>query len=423
MFPRLIIRLAVLALGLLAVCVAPSSAAPYPPTTHSLPTTHLVSSVSRSWAPVVLTAAQLPALDGAPLDRLAVWVYRAGAWQTVPWQVDEKDASGYTAQGDGVLNGGDEVVVMLEDLGDTAPSRLPDADIVHLVSVADPSAPTEPARVAYVARMTTPTVPPTVDYVQYDPATRRVSSARYAVGLHPQRPVLDYLALNGSGVNLLDRSKLRLVLYECLFGCTVINEDELPVPPLTPVKDGPLRVVLSQAGSLAYRDWLWLATDVDLSLAPSRVVQVQLRLDLATTVQGARYCDANRPDGVTVDGEPDDVPSLPPSPWHQIDHATGRLVSQYRVHTPYVTLYTFYQERTTTVNTDTGDHLAWGDHGIAIDEPVGERVQADQALWALPPDAALDGATLARQAATPLVVAVSHPQFPTLYLPLLQRGE
>ena len=326
-------------------------------------------------------------------------------------------------QGDGVFNRADELVVMLEDLGETAPTRVPDADIVHIVAVTDPLAPDAPGRVAYVARMSTPVAPPAVDYVQYDAATRRVSTPRYVAGLNAQRPVLDYLALNGSGVNLLDRTKLRLVLNDCGYTCSVMTEEQLTLPPMTPVKDGPLRVVLDNQGRMAYRDWLWLPLRFPPNLFPSRVIQVQLSLDLVASLTGARYRDANLLDGVAVDGEPDDVPSVPLSPWRQIDHPTGRLVSQYQVQTPYGSLFNFYQERTAVLSQDTGDKIAWGEHGIAIDEPQGNGVAVDMALWALPADAALDGATLAQQQASHLTVTVTRPQFPSLYLPLLRRGE
>ncbi|MCW5849588.1 MAG: hypothetical protein KIT87_05870 [Anaerolineae bacterium] len=423
MFIRLITRVAVIALTLMAVFAAPQSTSSHPlPTTHLAPPTRL-SSVARPWAPIILNQVQLPDLVGAPIDHLAVWVYRDEGWHTIPWQVDEVDVTGYTAHGDSRFNGADELVMMLDDLGQPAPTRLPDADIVHIVTVTDPLAPTDGGRVAYVARMTVPVAPPDVGYVQYDPMTRRVSTPRYVVGLNAQWPVLDYLALNGSGVNLMDRSKLRLILNDCGYTCSVMTEEQLPLPPMTPLKDGPVRVVLDNQGRMAYRDWLWLPTQVDLSIASRRAIQVQLSLDLAASLTGGRYRDANRPDGVVVDGEPDAVPAAPWSPWQAIDHATGRLVTQYQVRTPYGDLYNYYQERTTPLSADTGDKMAWGEHGIAIDEPQGGKVAVDMALWALPADTSLDGPILAQQGAAPLVVTVSRPQFPNLYLPLLRRGE
>ncbi len=424
MISRFITCMALAACVGLATLVTPSAAVSRPLAPAAPPAApHRIASVSRPWAPVVVGPAQLPDLSGTPVSRLAVWVYRQNEWRLIPWQVDEQDAGGYTAEGDGLFNGQDELVVMLDDLGETAPGRPPGADIVSIVTVSDPLAPDEAAHVAYVARMTVPTAPPAVDYVQYDATTHRLRSGRYVIGLNARHPTLDYLALNGSSLNLIDRLKLRAVLNDCGLTCSAFTEEQLPIPPLTPLKDGPVRVVLSRAGSLAYRDWVWLPVELDFTGLPVRLIQVHVHLDLATGLEGARYRDANVPQGVVVDGVPDDVPSVPFSPWREIDHPTGRLVTTYHVQTGYGDLFNFYQEGMTIVSEDTGDKRAWGDHGIAIDEPVGTRIAVDTALWALPPDTALAGPGLTLQQTTPLRVAVSRPQFPSLYLPLLRRSE
>lgn len=415
---------------------SPLTQAPSPPsqiTSHASSILHhqslissLQSSVSGSssaWAPVVVKATSLPGLVGAPIANLAVWVYGDTGWQMIPWQVDEVQAGQYVAQGDGVFNDADEISVMVSDLGGPAPVGPPGVAAIYQVSVTDPLSPTDPPRLGYLARMSEPVVPPSQDYVRYDTTTRRLIGQSYTIGLNAQRPFIDYLALNGSDENLLDRSKVIVMVNLCAFGrCVTYNEEDLPANPVEPVRDGPVRVVLSGQGGFAYRDWASLRAVADLSGQPVRVLQIQLSLDLRPSASGARYRDANVTDGVVIDGAPDSVPSLPYSPWRQVDHSTGRLITVFQVTSPHDRLLNLYSDDRTRDNSDTGDKLRYGEHGIVIDEPTGPTLDVDTALWALPPATSLDGATLAAHLASPLTVSVGYARFPLLYLPYLSKG-
>lgn len=402
---------------LLLVVILLISLASHPPgTADALPAT-------RAWAPVVVRADAAPGLAGLPGERLAVWAWRDSGWRLIPWQVDEVDSGHYTTRGDGVFNGQDELVMMLDDLGEPTDHLPPGAVVAFVVRVADPHAPDASPRYAVVARMSDPAPAAPAAYVTYDPLGRRVVTDRYAARLDSDRPILAALALNGSGVNLIDRSKVRLLLDVCFGSCLILTDEQIELAPLAPSHVGPIRVVLSPDGGFAYRDWLRLPIRARLDGQSNRVLQAWLALDMGEAATGAVYRDANTPGGVTIDGRADDVAALPVSPWSQVDHATGRLVTMFRIASPGDRRLTRYVDHGATLLEDTGDHIALGEHGLTVDEPTGPTLDSEMALWALPAETNLDGAALAAQSDTPLVVTVAPIGLtPRLYLPWLVRA-
>ena len=75
--------------------------------------------ITRLQDPVVLSGSEFPAMLGVPLDELALYVYRAGAWEPIPFQIDEVDLTGtLVISDDGQLDANDELVFMGVDAGE-----------------------------------------------------------------------------------------------------------------------------------------------------------------------------------------------------------------------------------------------------------------------------------------------------------------
>ncbi len=377
---------------------------------------------SRPWAPVVLKPADLPGLAGAPANQITVWANTSGGWQPVLSQIDRVTSEGYVGAETYAFQGSDELVFMAGDTGNAADTLPPGVQLWYEVTVSDPLDATARG-VAYVARMKQPSTPPPDVYVRYDAAAHTISTQGYNITFDAAHPIITSLKLAGSETNWLDRSKVWVLTTICFSTCLILNEDQLPQAAIEPVVNGPVRVVLSRGGGFAYRDWLAVRTDVAFSrLGPIGVNQVRLSYDLAPAASGATYRDANTPGGIAVDGTPDAVPTQPFSPWRQVDLPAGRLVSLFNVTTPAAKLMNYYRDDKTPNANDTGDKQAYGDSGIIIDEPGGDSLGVDAALWPMPGSPAADGATLAAQVAAPLVVNVRGIQAGVLYLPLLSRA-
>ncbi len=378
--------------------------------------------VSRPWAPIILKPTDLPGLTGAPANQIAVWASTSGGLHPILSQIDRVTGEGYVGAETGVFEGSDELVFMAGDMGSGASRIPPGAQVWYEVTVSDPLDPTAQG-IAYVARMKQPVTLPSEFYVRYDAAAHLIAAQSYSVAFDGAHPIITSLKLAGSDTNWLDRSKARVLTNVCFTTCLTFDEEQLPLPAVQPVVNGPVRVVLGHRGGFAYRDWLTLRHEVSFAdLGPIFVNQVRLSYDLAPTAVGATYRDAKTLGGVPIDGTPDAVPLQPFSPWRQIDLSAGRLVSLFNVTTPSGRLMNYYKDDKTPDASDTGDGQSYGDNGVIIDEPGGDRLGVDAALWLMPGNATADGATLAAQAATPLRVEVRGIQLGVLYLPLLSQA-
>ena len=74
----------------------------------------------RKYLPAVIPLEQIP-IAGQPLDSLALFTYstESSSWRAIPFQIDEKDSSGFVP-GDGVASPLDELVFLVGDAGGQA---------------------------------------------------------------------------------------------------------------------------------------------------------------------------------------------------------------------------------------------------------------------------------------------------------------
>jgi hypothetical protein len=395
----------------------------------------------REQEPVILTGGQLPLVTGVPLDELYAYAYDGGAWAQIPFQIDEVDASGVYTVEDGLLDANDELVFMAMDLGVQADplSWIGDADSQNYpryqVGVANPLNLAEQGWV-YIYRSTM-LAPGFADYVDWDEANDRVLAGTYiagfASGVHPG---LDSMELNGSGIDSVDRSKIRLEAT-CWMGAipvsvTLTEEDLGGQFDATPDIDGPVRVGSGDAEGVS---WFYhslygsqLMVNVDDFEPPAICSSIELKamrisvdwLDPAITgMTPATYYDDNVPGGVPIDGSPDTVPATPATTWEQVSGGQGSVVQVVDVTLEGGTLTNYYKDDQTTDPEDTGDGQSFGDAGLRVEDPAGE-VQVGLLNFVLDPGQPNVGALYRGYYENPLeVTVVAQGGVHRLYLPLL----
>jgi hypothetical protein len=325
--------------------------------------------LNRDLEPVIITGAAVSALVGFPTDELFVYTYADGNWEQIPAQVDEVTATGaYTTTEDGLLDANDEIVFMAMDLGDQAAGMVPTADgqpisaLWYEIEVADPISPTRKGW-AYLVHSSVLTPTFTADYVSFDPTQLRINGINYHLGFAASRPWLEYLSFGDSETDILDRTpKLRLCLGEaCWF-----TEDNTPNVEDDLIRDGPVRAIMRSGRAQAYGTMATWTVPVPIILFANRI---RFSTDFSSAASGATFYNAVVPDGVTVDGVPDDVPATPPSSWAQLSTSMGTII-QVADNSPIGGNQTnYYVDDATTDTADTGDMKHYADTGISAANP------------------------------------------------------
>ena len=402
--------------------------------------------LTRAQEPVVITGDQLSLFASAALDDLFVYTYAGAAWRQVPFQIDEVDASGTYTVENGLLDANDELVFMAMDLGDqaTVSDWITDtgsqSHARYEIQVSDPLNPGQQAW-AYLYHSSTlaPTLP--ADYVSWDAANQRLVGSTYIIGFSPAvHAAIDSMELNGSGVDALDRGKIRIAatcwIGPIPFSQTLDEEDLVGLTDYTPDIDGPVRVGggstdgSSWAYHSLYQSHLTLNID-DLTPPPPctalTINQVRLSsdwLDPSTTgMAPATYYDNNAGAGVTIDGVPDSVPSSPVTAWKQVSGGQGSIVQVVDVTMGAGQLSNYYLDNQTVDPNDTGDGRSFGDAGFAVDDPAGQ-ISAETLNFFLNPAQPNLGPSYQSYYANPLqflVTAQSYEPRYYVYMPLLSK--
>jgi hypothetical protein len=246
-----------------------------------------------------LEANGVPSLYGATTAQLGVFACRSKC-EPIPWQLDERDASGRLVLDQGpepntddppdVLDGNDLILFMASDAGERlglvpgAPA-LPRGVVAAVeVELTDPRT----ARHAwvYVLRFADSAPRSPISYVRYDPLSDHIRGARVALGFTQGTP--RFLARVGPdgqvGENLLDRMKIR-ARARFLWGLFSFTRSEDDVQTrFVAWRQGPIRVVRRQqlwvrlgwgfrtpifgSDTYFYRDWADLPVTLRLNFAP-----------------------------------------------------------------------------------------------------------------------------------------------------------
>ena len=405
------------------------------------------TAVTRSHDPLILPGSSFAGWLGVPLEELALYHYRAGEWQPVPFQIDEVDENGnYVAEFDGLLGANDELVFMGIDSGDWVTPTHWVSDTLALqhpryaIAVTDPL---EPAAEGWVYLYRSATLPRSdISYVNWDNGLQTATAVSYTLAFTPDDFLgLVSLTLNDQPQDVLDRQKLRV--EGRLFGIipVVVTEESIldflddPVTLTLPIT-GPVRAVgrsdLQQAAFYGQQASLSVAFSLEALPGDLTVDKVRFSLDLndpqSSGLAPVTYYDSNVASGVPVDGQPDAVPAQPLVDWQQIDGSYGGFVSLLDLSVGSGQPGTYYLDDDTFDTNDTGDGRSYGDAGFFITNPGG-LLQVQQQLYFLSGQQGSQGSLFAQRAANPLQASVSQqpspdaPELPhTLFLPLIVNG-
>jgi hypothetical protein len=352
------------------------------------------STVDRWFEPVVLTGAQVPALQGIAPDRLVAFRFLYGNWVQMPVQVDEravldlskpkngaptgKTALFYTdpntftgADPDPMLDANDEIVFMARDMFGVARSIDDDEHDVHYtldeppgvvpgrgvqVQVHDPLAAGSAAWLYLFESNGTllpgAGKPPLVDYdfvllsgdykTTYrtgngtNPESSTVTTSRYSARFTDRwiNDVIRVDAGNATNVDILDRQKSGFA------GSCARTEGTFSAGggAMIANKSGPVRAIRSylgaNSGTYTQRDHLMYDSRMDVvtHLRVHAIPPLRDWMDYSAAAIGMRYRASTNTTGVIVDGNPDSFPTAFPT-WEMVSGAPGAVVYTGKVDT------------------------------------------------------------------------------------------
>lgn len=382
-----------------------------------------MASLDRDLEPVIVEGI----FSGVPLDQIFVYRENSGAWEQIPFQIDELTGSGtYTTTEDSLMDANDEVVFMTKDLGDQATTSittsLPISPFWYEVEVADPLSPTKKGW-AYIVRSNVLTPSSAVDYADYIPTDRRISAENYTVGWATSHAGLDYMSLFGGG-DILDRTKLR-VRYTLIIPFDLTEED-FPAPPLVPIRDRAVRVIVRRgsATTFAYASFMQTLMPVDLSSLPGTLNEIRLSTDFTHTVTGTYY-DENIPTGVTIDGSPDFIATdVLTKPWRQVSLNSGTIIQIADAGSLDGDFRHYYKDDSIPDPIDTGDGMSYGDSGVQVTNPTSRQFTFQTVQYVLPDQQSNQGDQFYEMFQNPVSVKLTfHSEADhSVYLPLILKS-
>lgn len=386
-----------------------------------------VNTLDRHLEPVIVTGLDefVGAWIGEQNNELFLYAYRASetAWEQIPFQIDEKSASGdYFIPDDGKWDVNDELAFMAKDAGDRGLSSWIDDEssrpIRYEIQIADPTASNKEAWV-YLYRSSTLELEPGVeDYIDYFPNAINMGAdsirskfyelANAAHGypedliiLQPGNLQNDVFTKNKTAIDILDRLKFRAegTIYVKVgfiripFGFYA-NEEGITVTSVE-VIDGLLRVIRKLEAtlkivvnnlpdedipftpppaiyypyhiSLSVRVGAITGIDADISSA-------KVTMDLNEDAPNMKFISANNPEpGFIINGSQDSPNTiidnvLSDSNWVYINNEQkGTIVHFFPLmSTVGGTRKLYYADTMSKVSGDTGDNRSFGDTGIDI---------------------------------------------------------
>jgi hypothetical protein len=316
---------------------------------------------ARGWEVVTLEGREFPSTFRVAAGRLTLWRMTGGELRPIPFQVDERDASGQLAlpngpepsqdESPGVFDENDLLVFAARDLGDQAP--VTDAAEIQ---VTDPL--TGDHRWAYLRLDAGAPADMPAD-VEYDAGAHLVRARGYSLTLGTHVPTAFSFrdGNRGYGRNLLDRLKVR-VTARVFWGLLQFHRNEEDVTTvLLAWKGGPVRVI--QRSQLKVR--------LGYGLSPPRIVAedfytadafespiivrlpfdlryvfgdltVRIFLDFDDLHNSRVFADGHRPEPIGCDQPAPDVNGIATN-WYGVSGPEGTFVQALRVSPTLQTLH------------------------------------------------------------------------------------
>ena len=287
--------------------------------------------------PVIVSGAKLPALLGSPIDNIRVYAASSnGKLRPVPFQVDERDASGeYVYKGmkdtdNGKLDKNDELVFMIRDTGGRAGKKTWPAGISKSaeIELTDPVDGGKAWAYVFAFAKNTP-ASSSADYVNCLRGCNFIDAHNYILSFSPKAPmVFDNLTIKkqggGAGKDTMDRLKVRFH-GETRLKIVVDRHEEDFTSKVVGIIDGPVRVIRRTDNRMILVGRLPTPSSVseqiyyyDSFVFPI-IVNVPISLDtlmldtwLRVTSESAfppktKFYNANNLKGVLVDGKMSDA--------------------------------------------------------------------------------------------------------------------
>lgn len=373
----------------------------------------MLASTNRQYQPVVISGEKLSPFFEQKIDNLFLYSYNAAtySWRLIPFQIDEVnsqvgDSIKYFVADDSLLDVDDELVFMAADMGDKAGSDLwvKNAETMRLeLALFDPTSSVTGYVYLFSSAIINAPIPDTYQ-MAYDEQTDRVSSANYEVGFNNTGQLSDVIinsSIGGSGLDIFDRTKLRLSLNFLAIVFSA-NEDSL-IAFESYAKTGPVRVIRNMAGSFVYRmilysfnepftqtsffyPWNGEFTLVDIPIGALKdlglgIHEFRLSWDFNQQAAGMYFFSENNRTGKLIDGNLETInPDCNPNElnWTMGTGNQGTLLNVFYV-PPFGDLTQLYYYEATDGSTgdslkrdfmgdlvDTGDKKSYGDNGYSM---------------------------------------------------------
>ena len=382
---------------------------------HTIPPAS-TAALDRDIEPVVLS----DIFPNVPVEQIFVYRYTDdNGWEPIAAQVDERSSEGlYVTREDGTMDANDEVVFMSGELGEEATAPISSSltiseSLWYEVEVTDPLS--EEKAWAYVVRSTELNPTPPAAYISgYEEGDQVLTARDYAVGWAEDFGGLDYLSPFG-GEDILDRTKL-WGTAEVGGVSFSVNEDDVESQEVVADKVGSVRAILrvdselGTATTTAYGSMLNTTTEIDLSaynIPDTLRVDVGISTDLLPSAAPGSYYDENTASGVTIDGNPDEVPTGLTDSWRQVSLDSGTVIQVVDFGDLAGTRQHYYEDNDAVDEEDTGDGQAIGDSGFTVENVSGRVFLIESIQFMLSGSQENRGATFHAYTQRPLAVQVT----------------
>ncbi len=297
-----------------------------------------IRDLERPFEPVVITGEQISEYSGVSVDAIFVAAYNSasGAWQIIPFQIDERDTSGSLLVPDvnAGLDADDEIVFMAKDAGDRAPkSWLDNSESENFqrieIAVIDAADMDKTAWIyVYHIPENQPDLNPT-DYVTYlpnttEPAADSIAGKTYKIA-NALNGLPNFLAIppeaGGAGLDILEKQEVSI-------GSSIgfsLNETNNFISDSVSIKDGNIRVirelfidivllgtplfpdltlpVIYYGYSLDIRAYFIIPEELPLNI---RITEIRQSFNLNANAAGMKLYSANN-SGIPIDGSPENI--------------------------------------------------------------------------------------------------------------------
>lgn|GEM_PF-2380413 len=295
---------------------AAEPASPQPPRPESKPTPE--ESLPKTLAEETLAQA-LPS-DQASFSRASrkgfrMYSVRDRQMNPIPFQID----SGWTQPAEGNWDASDKILVMASDLGGRDDSAYPPRGFESSWRAEVKGK--EGRGWAYLYHFDYSPTLSDKSYIKYS-SPDDVAGRRYRVKFAPEHAVAISQLFLGDGPNLIDRQKLRIITKD-----SILSEDSAqgqyaksisgPIMSRTrwtgAIKPGPVIPFVVENEYLP--DGWKTSYSIDFSSTELQDAAMRLYFDFKSGIEGIRIILPDRPNGVAVDGRPDDVPKSLSGQW------------------------------------------------------------------------------------------------------------